>query len=173
MALSPCLWYPFLPLPLNSYEGTVMLSATINIISLSTKVPLRNIIPLHGLVPGADHDRPCPGGCSMDISMVSAFQRNFVPFRLNSMLLGTPASLARPPQDISIFIPDVRHSSLRKAPGQDAVRKRIQELATTVDPGVKIDSEAETASPSTHLLLMSYVVTYKCCPSSAASRGGR
>ena len=72
---------------------------------------------------------------------------------LNFIFLGTPASLARPPQDTSIFIPDVRHSSLRKAPGQDAIRKRIQEIATTVDPGVKIDSEAETVRPSTPFLI--------------------
>lgn len=90
--------------------------------------------------------------------MVSALQRDSVMRWVvwicsNSILLGTPASLARPPQDTSIFIPDVRHSSLRKTPGQDAVRKRIQEIATTVDPGVKVDSEAETVRPSTPLLM--------------------
>ena len=156
MAPSPCtlpLWYPFLPLPLNSYKGRMMPSARINTISLSTTVPSGSTIPLHGLASGADHDRPCLGGCSMGILMVSAFQRDSVPFRLRYIFLGTPASLARPPQDISIFIPDVRHSSLRKAPGQDAIRKRIQEIATTVDPGVKIDSEAETVRPSAPLLM--------------------
>ncbi|KAG8814833.1 Transcription initiation factor TFIID subunit 12 [Serendipita sp. 400] len=57
---------------------------------------------------------------------------------------GTPSSIQPPADDPSIFVPDIRPTSLRKNQGAEQhVRKKIQELVATVDANVKVDAEAE------------------------------
>ena len=60
---------------------------------------------------------------------------------------GTPAHILPPQDDPSIFVPDIRPTSLRKnQAAEQHVRKKIQELVSTVDSGVKVDADAEDVS---------------------------
>lgn len=63
-------------------------------------------------------------------------------------LLGTPAHIQPPQDDPSIFVPDIRPTSLRKnQAAEQHVRKKIQELVTSVDSSVKVDADAEDVRP--------------------------
>lgn len=63
-------------------------------------------------------------------------------------MIGTPAHILPPPDDPSIYVPDIRPTSLRKnQAAEQHVRKKIQELVSTVDPTVKVDAEAEDVRP--------------------------
>ncbi|KAG8801959.1 Transcription initiation factor TFIID subunit 12, partial [Serendipita sp. 399] len=57
----------------------------------------------------------------------------------------TPSSIQPPTDDPSIFVPDIlRPTSLRKnQSAEQHVRKKIQELVSTVDATVKVDADAE------------------------------
>jgi hypothetical protein len=59
------------------------------------------------------------------------------------MGLGTPSLVQAPLDDPSMFVPDIRPTSLRKTPAEQHVRKKMQELVSTVDPNVKVDADAE------------------------------
>ncbi|PVG03075.1 hypothetical protein CPB86DRAFT_779960 [Serendipita vermifera] len=56
---------------------------------------------------------------------------------------GTPSLIQAPMDDPSMFLPDIRPTSLRKTPAEQHVRKKMQELVSTVDPNVKVDADAE------------------------------
>ncbi|KIM32386.1 hypothetical protein M408DRAFT_63472 [Serendipita vermifera MAFF 305830] len=56
----------------------------------------------------------------------------------------TPAHILPPQDDPSIFVPDIRPTSLRKnQAAEQHVRKKIQELVSSVDSNVKVDADAE------------------------------
>lgn len=62
---------------------------------------------------------------------------------------GTPAQIARAPEDVNIVLDDNR--SRRKSsstPGDQSMRRTIQDLVSSVDPNVKIEPEVEDVSLS-------------------------
>ncbi len=62
-------------------------------------------------------------------------------------LLGTPAQIARPPDDPAILTADDGRQRRKSTPGDQSMRRTIQDLIASVDPNVKIDPEVEDVSP--------------------------
>lgn len=63
-----------------------------------------------------------------------------------SSLLGTPAQIARPPDDPAILTADDGRQRRKSTPGDQSMRRTIQDLVASVDPNVKIDPEVEDVS---------------------------
>ena len=63
------------------------------------------------------------------------------------ILLGTPAQIARPPDDPAILTADDGRQRRKSTPGDQSMRRTIQDLVASVDPNVKIDPEVEDVSP--------------------------
>jgi len=61
-------------------------------------------------------------------------------------LLGTPAQIARPPDDPAILTADDGRTRRKSTPGDQSMRRTIQDLVSSVDPNVKIEPEVEDVS---------------------------
>ncbi|KDR84034.1 hypothetical protein GALMADRAFT_236628 [Galerina marginata CBS 339.88] len=56
---------------------------------------------------------------------------------------GTPAQIARPADDPSILTTDDSRARRKSTPGDQSMRRTIQDLVSSVDPNVKIEPEVE------------------------------
>ena len=76
--------------------------------------------------------------------------RPFINMKANAMtsfmvcvIIGTPAQIARPADDASTLTLDETRSRRKNAPGDQAMRRSIQDLVSSIDPNVKIEPEVE------------------------------
>ena len=56
---------------------------------------------------------------------------------------GTPAQIARPPDDPAILTADDGRTRRKNTPGDQSMRRTIQDLVASVDPNVKMEPEVE------------------------------
>jgi transcription initiation factor TFIID subunit 12 len=70
--------------------------------------------------------------------------------KLTRFELGTPAQVTRNPEDIGMLTAEDNRSRKRNTPGDQNMRRTIQDLVSSVDPNVKIEPEVEDVSG--HLL---------------------
>jgi transcription initiation factor TFIID subunit 12 len=56
---------------------------------------------------------------------------------------GTPAQVARPPDDPAILTADDGRARRKNTPGDQSMRRTIQDLVASVDPNVKMEPEVE------------------------------
>lgn len=56
---------------------------------------------------------------------------------------GTPAQIARPPDDPAILTADDARTRRKNTPGDQSMRRTIQDLVASVDPNVKMEAEVE------------------------------
>ena len=59
------------------------------------------------------------------------------------MFVGTPAQIARGTDETNMMNLDDPRSRRKNTPGDQSVRRSIQDLVSSVDPNVKIDAEVE------------------------------
>ena len=59
------------------------------------------------------------------------------------LLLGTPAQIARPPDDPSVLTADDARTRRKSTPGDQSMRRTIQDLVSSIDPNVKIEPDVE------------------------------
>lgn len=57
--------------------------------------------------------------------------------------IGTPAQVARAPEDVGTLNLDDNRSRRKNTPGDQSMRRTIQDLVASVDPNVKIEPEVE------------------------------
>lgn len=79
--------------------------------------------------------------------------------------IGTPAQVARPPDDPSILTADDGRTRRKNTPGDQSMRRTIQDLVSSVDPNVKIEPEVEDVSPLLYLLRDQIFILFQKAPS--------
>ena len=65
---------------------------------------------------------------------------------------GTPAQIARAPDDPAILTADDARARRKNTPGDQSMRRTIQDLVASVDPNVKMEAEVEDVRVSVSLL---------------------
>lgn len=58
-------------------------------------------------------------------------------------MTGTPAQIARAPEDVTMLSLDDNRARKRNTPGDQSMRRTIQDLVSSIDPNVKIEPEVE------------------------------
>lgn len=67
--------------------------------------------------------------------------------------LGTPSQIARSPEDVTMMSLDDNRTRKRNTPGDQSMRRTIQDLVSSIDPNVKIEPEVEDVREITvHIL---------------------
>ncbi len=56
---------------------------------------------------------------------------------------GTPAQIARPGDDASMLSLDDNRSRRKNTPGEQSMRRTLQDLVASIDPNVKIEPDVE------------------------------
>ncbi|TFL02533.1 transcription initiation factor TFIID subunit A-domain-containing protein [Pterulicium gracile] len=56
---------------------------------------------------------------------------------------GTPSQVARAADDVNLTLDDNRGARKRNTPGDQSMRRSIQDLVSSIDPNVKVDPEVE------------------------------
>ena len=56
---------------------------------------------------------------------------------------GTPAQIARQPDDPTLLTVDEHRNRRKTTPGDQSMRRSIQDLVASIDPNVKIEPEVE------------------------------
>lgn len=57
--------------------------------------------------------------------------------------IGTPAQIGRTPEDVTMLNLDDNRTRKRNTPGDQSMRRTVQDLVSSIDPNVKIDPEVE------------------------------
>lgn len=60
-----------------------------------------------------------------------------------SMRIGTPAQLTKPSDDATLLSTDDNRTRRKNTPGDQSMRRSIQDLVSSIDPNVKIEPEVE------------------------------
>lgn len=58
-------------------------------------------------------------------------------------ITGTPSQVARSADDVNLTLDDNRGTRKRNTPGDQSMRRSIQDLVSSIDPNVKVDPEVE------------------------------
>ena len=71
-------------------------------------------------------------------------------------VVGTPAQVARPTDDVTMLSLEDSRSRRKNTPGDQSMRRTLQDLVASIDPNVKIEPDVEDvcasrAIPSNHL----------------------
>lgn len=67
-------------------------------------------------------------------------------FRVIDDWIGTPAFVARLPDDPAMLAADDNRSRRKNTPGEQSMRRSIQDLVASIDPNVKVEPEVEDVS---------------------------
>ena len=59
---------------------------------------------------------------------------------------GAPPQVAKPQDDTTVLALDDNRSRRKSTPGDQSMRRSIQDLVSSIDPNVKIDPEVEDVS---------------------------
>lgn len=59
------------------------------------------------------------------------------------MRIGTPAQLMKPSDDANFLSTDDNRTRRKNTPGDQSMRRSIQDLVSSIDPNVKIEPEVE------------------------------
>lgn len=79
--------------------------------------------------------------------------------------IGTPAQIARPTDDAGMLSLEDNRSRRKNTPGDQSMRRSIQDLVSSVDPHVRIEPEVEDVShwPCAVFFDVSYCSFCSCC----------
>lgn len=74
--------------------------------------------------------------------------------------IGTPAQIARTPDDPTLLTVDEHRNRRKTTPGDQSMRRSIQDLVASIDPNVKIEPEVEDvgAAPRARCLRLTYII---------------
>lgn len=98
--------------------------------------------------PLAQHGRPTLTGGQVGGRLAGAPQLPLCSAYLNKHAsAGTPAQVSRTGDDISMITSDDSRTRRKNTPGDQSMRRSIQDLVSSIDPNVKIESEVEDVRP--------------------------
>lgn len=88
--------------------------------------------------------------------------------KLTSPYTGTPAQISRGADDASsLTLDDGRVRTRKNTPGDQSMRRTIQDLVSSVDPNVKIEPEVEDVGAHRHefsfLIHRDHIYSSCCC----------
>jgi len=70
--------------------------------------------------------------------------------------VGTPSQVARGTEDVTMLNLDDNRTRRKNTPGDQSMRRSIQDLVSSVDPNVKIEPEVEDVSERCSLSMSIY-----------------